>query len=628
MRVLVAVLLALAVIAAQLIYGGLMRTVFGLPSYSIIALAGILGLGVVFWKRAVPPSPGAIVATLVAGGFLIWRSVNSPGQDLAVFYTFLVAACVVVYCLCAAVVTSPASRYVFVGLLLVAALGQVVVAAIQFSEPGYLWPLPWFSEQMKAWYCRPGAGGLARGHGLFLNGNHLAWFLNGMTFLALALACLGRSAIWVKVVLAYVAAVCVAGTVLTLSRGGMVGLAVGMGTFLVLSLVALGIGARDRRLVILMVTLAIVVAGLGGGYYLFSQSTTAQIRMSTMLEDTYRTTLWPAALRQAELEPLIGTGAGSFTQFSRRLRDFSSESDDTYAHNDWAQLMADFGFVGLVLVAFAFCINWRAGFAGFVDALQQRMAVASRPQSNSAAFGLGAMSALAAFAAHSFFDFDMQLPANALLAAACAGFAANSGVALWGSTGKRRAGRWMAGVAACGCGIFLTIMLFRNSEAEWCSLAAENALMKGDFALAGKMADRGLVAVPGHSRLRRLLGEALIQAAPSSKNPRENFVVSTYHLRRSTEFDPNERWNQLMLAISLASLREKRAAEMAHIEAIRLDPGNPAVLEYYALFLEGAGKTDEAIRAYEVATKVPGNKFAAQRLEALRQRVKLPLLQH
>ena len=107
MRVLVAVLLALAVIAAQLIYGGLMRTVFGLPSYSIIALAGILGLGVVFWKRAVPPSPGAIVATLVAGGFLIWRSVNSPGQDLAVFYTFLVAACVVVYCLCAAVVTSP-----------------------------------------------------------------------------------------------------------------------------------------------------------------------------------------------------------------------------------------------------------------------------------------------------------------------------------------------------------------------------------------------------------------------------------------------------------------------------------------------------------------------------------------
>ena len=152
--------------------------------------------------------------------------------------------------------------------------------------------------------------------------------------------------------------------------------------------------------------------------------------------------------------------------------------------------------------------------------------------------------------------------------------------------------------------------------------------MKGDFALAGKMADRGLVAVPGHSRLRRLLGEALIQAAPSSKNPRENFVVSTYHLRRSTEFDPNERWNQLMLAISLASLREKRAAEMAHIEAIRLDPGNPAVLEYYALFLEGAGKTDEAIRAYEVATKVPGNKFAAQRLEALRQRVKLPPLQH
>ena len=83
-----------------------------------------------------------------------------------------------------------------------------------------------------------------------------------------------------------------------------------------------------------------------------------------------------------------------------------------------------------------------------------------------------------------------------------------------------------------------------------------------------------------------------------------------------------------MLAISLASLREKQAAEREHIEAIRLDPGNPAAHEYYALFLEGAGKTDEAIRAYEVSLAVPGTKFAAGRLQALRLRAKQPPLQH
>ena len=83
-----------------------------------------------------------------------------------------------------------------------------------------------------------------------------------------------------------------------------------------------------------------------------------------------------------------------------------------------------------------------------------------------------------------------------------------------------------------------------------------------------------------------------------------------------------------MLAISLTSLRQMRSAEIAHIEAIRLDPGNPAVHEYYALFLEGAGKTDEAIRAYEVSLAVPGTKFAAQRLQALRLQAKLPHPQH
>ncbi|MFA7233098.1 MAG: O-antigen ligase family protein [Terrimicrobiaceae bacterium] len=622
MRILVAVLLALAIIAAQSVYGGLMRAVFSLPCYALVAVAGLLGVGAVFWKRAVPPQPAAVIATLGAGGFLLWRTLNTPGQDLAVFYTFLVTACVAVYCLCSCVVTSPASRHVFVSLLLLSALGQVVVAAIQFSEPGYFWPFPWFSEQMRSWYCKPEATACARGHGIFLNANHLAWFLNGMTFLSLGMACLGRTAVWVKVVLAYVAAACVAGTVLTLSRGGMIGLGTGLVTFFALSLIALGVGARDRRLVILLATLAILTAGLGGGYYLFSQSMTAQARMSRIMEDSYRTNLWPAALRQAQLEPLIGTGAGSFTQLSRRLRDYSSNADDTFAHNDWAQAMADFGFIGLVFILAAFLLNWRAGFLGFVDALRQRMSVASRPQSNSAAFGIGALSALAAFAAHSFFDFNMQIPANALLAAACAGLAANSGVAPWGCTGKRRGARWLAGMASCACGVFLAGLLFQHSGAEWSSLRSENALIQGDFARAAEMASQGLTAAPYHSRLRRLLGEALLQGAPSSKNPRENHVLSTYHLRRSTELDPNERWNQLMLAISLTNLRQKRAAEMAHIEAIRLDPGNPAVHEYHALFLEGSGKTAEAIRAYEVALAVPGTKFSSQRLRALRQRTK------
>lgn len=620
-RILVAALLALAIILAQLFYGGLMRTVFSVPSYGLIAISGVLGIAALFWRRAVPPRAGPLVVTLVAAGYLLWRALHSPGQDLSLFYTFLITACAAVYCLFACVLTTPSSRYVFVSVLLAAAVGQMIVAAIQFTAPGYYWPLPWFSEQIRTWYVKPGAVYL-RGHGIFLNGNHLAWFLNIAAFFALGVACLGRCKVWVKVVFAYLAALCVAGTVLTLSRGGMIGLCTGLAVFLILSAFALGIGARDRRVAILLVTLAAVATGIGGGYFLFSGSATVQARMSKILEDSYRTALWPAALRQAQIEPLTGTGAGSFTQLSRRLRDYNSDSDDTFAHNDWAQTMSDFGFIGLMAVAAILLANWRSGFAGFVNALRQRMAVSSRPQSNSAAFTMGALSALAACAAHSFFDFNMQIPANALLAAACAGILANSGV----SSGSRRGGasRWLCGLAACAAGVFLGLLLEKSARAEWQALQAENALILGDPSAAARAAESGLENAPDHSRLRRLVGEALLQSAPTSGDPRGTFVRSAYYLRRSTERDTEERWNQLMLAISLTSLRKFEAARAAHIEAIRLDPGNPAVHEYYALFLEGVGRRPEAMRAYEVSLALPGASFAGPRLRALRLQAAKP----
>jgi tetratricopeptide (TPR) repeat protein len=232
------------------------------------------------------------------------------------------------------------------------------------------------------------------------------------------------------------------------------------------------------------------------------------------------------------------------------------------------------------------------------------------------------MSALASFAAHGFFDFDMQIPPNALLAAACAGILANSGVAPWGQSGKRRMMRWLTGAVSCVGGIFLSVLLFQYAEPEWAALQAENALIRADYPAAIRAAEQGVAVAPQHARLRRLLGEALIRQAPAEKNPRESYVLSTFHLRRATEGDPSERWNQLMLGISLGSLRLMQSAELAHLEAIRLDPGNPSVHEYYGLFLEGAGRRAAAIRAYENALGVPGTQFAAERLRALRASAK------
>lgn len=623
MRVPVAILLALSIVAAQFVYGGQMRTAFSLPCYALLAVAGILGGCVLFWKRAAAPRLEAVIATLLAGAFLLWRSLHSPGQDLALFYTFLVTACVVVYCLCACVVTSATSRYVLIALLLPVAIWQVLVAGIQFSEAGDFWPLPWFSGQIQAWYSRPEAdSGFA--HGLFLCGGHLAWFLNAAAFLVLGIASFGRFPLWARLALGYIAAVCATGTILTLSRGGMAGLAVGMVVFLLLSLVVFKIADRDQKLVNLLVILAVFAAALSGGYFFFSRSPSTQASLSKTPEDSHQAILWPAVLRQAQLHPLTGTGAGSFTRISRRLGDAPPPFNDTYAHNDWAQAVADFGLIGLVLIAGAFIANWRAGYRGFVGAIRQRVSVAKQPQSNSAAIGIGALSALAACGVHSLFDFSMQVPANALLAAACAGMLANSGISHRDRGGWKQMPRWLAGTASLAAGFFLAILLFGHAKAEWCALRAENALCQGDFDTAVILANQGLERIPSHALLHRLLGEASVRAAASVKNPQENYELSADQLRMATEIDPDERWNQLMLAISLTNLRQQKAAEEAYIEAIRLDPKNPAAYEYYGFHLESEGKTDEAKRTYEVSLQIPGTKFAAKRLRALCQKEKMP----
>lgn len=622
MRIAITVLLAVAVIAVQAFYGGLMRSVFGVPAYFLLVLAGFLTLAAAFWKRAIPPRAGTVFCGLLAGAYVIFRSFESPGPELAQFYSWLALGTLAAFLITSVVVTTPAARYTLLVVLLMAALAHVGVAAFQFSEGNWFWPLPWFSEQMRQWYGGNAdtSHGWSRGSGFFLNANHLAWFLNVCAFLGLAVACLGRLPLWAKIVIGYATACCITGTVLTLSRGGMVGLLSGLTVFFVLSMVVLGVGARDRRAVVFLILLLAAASAVAGGFFLFSQSPRVQTRLEAISGDVYRLSLWPAAIRQFQIEPWTGTGAGSFTRLSRMLRDYNSDRDDTFAHNDWAQLAADYGLVGLVLVALFFVVALAGGLKDFTVALRERMAISSRPQSNSAAFSMGAFSAAVACGAHAFFDFNMQLPANAVLAGIVFGLLANPGASEphhrkgWG-----RISRVGTALAAVICAAVLANELRTSARSEWLALRTENALLTRDYADAIRDGRAALALSPDHARLQRLVGESLLRSAPDSETSTRDYVAAVFHLRRSVEIDPGERWSWLILALASTAAGQPENAEREHLEAIRLDPGAPAPREYYALFLENEGRTADAIRAYEAAVHLRGATFAHQRLRALRE---------
>jgi len=111
--------------------------------------------------------------------------------------------------------------------------------------------------------------------------------------------------------------------------------------------------------------------------------------------------------------PLLGTGLGTYGDLYAVLQ----RTDHTmyFAHNDYAQLLAEAGLLGVgILGAAAFTLGWR------LWRFCRERAAANR------LIDAGAWAALAGAAAHSFFDWNMHAPANAVLACIVAGLAVSS----------------------------------------------------------------------------------------------------------------------------------------------------------------------------------------------------------
>ncbi len=94
---------------------------------------------------------------------------------------------------------------------MVLAGGNLVVGARQFAD-GDSYMLFWFvrSEQY-----------LGRASGFYICPDHLAGFLEVVGCLSLSMALWGRLRGWVKVLLGYGALMCLAGLLITGSRGGL-----------------------------------------------------------------------------------------------------------------------------------------------------------------------------------------------------------------------------------------------------------------------------------------------------------------------------------------------------------------------------------------------------------------------
>lgn len=197
------------------------------------------------------------------------------------------------------------------------------------------------------------------------------------------------------------AALVVIAVVLSLSRGGFAAI--------LFSALLMGVAAATRtlsgkwRAVALMLAAVAVVSGF---LYL---PTDALIRRFAALAETEelsadtRLQIWKDTIRMIRAYLWTGCGLGAYQSALMPFCRTAPMNTVNFAHNDWLQLLAEWGLIGFAL--------W---LVLVVRCFQAAVAASHSPQFSTRMLGLGCFGALAAIALHSLVDFNLYVPANAM----------------------------------------------------------------------------------------------------------------------------------------------------------------------------------------------------------------------
>jgi O-antigen ligase len=258
-----------------------------------------------------------------------------------------------------------------------------------------------------------------RASGTYMSPDHFAAFLEMLLTLAVSYALVGRVRPLTRALLIYASVSILAGLAVTFSRGGWVAAIIGL-----LALLGILMRHRNHRLPALLVVVAITLA-VGGtiGLVKYSTTTPGYFREIDKPESFVRLTwndrrdVWVAAAQMWRDHFWWGVGPAHYDYRFGQYRTENMQMRPLWAHNDYLNLLADWGTMGGAIVLAGMMVfgaglirTWK-----FVRPVEDDFA---RGLGDRAAFFLGAATGLLALAAHSLVDFNLHIPADAVLGVA------------------------------------------------------------------------------------------------------------------------------------------------------------------------------------------------------------------
>jgi hypothetical protein len=278
--------------------------------------------------------------------------------------------------------------------LLLLALGVAIAAA---GITGRLW----YPQGDTIWWVFPIQHGLPGPMGCFVNRNHFGGLLALLSPFAFVLfvECLGRKRIVGAFGAVIALSVMSAAVFLSLSRGAMVAYAAGM--FLTAALLLRRSGLRIGLAAVLL--LAVLGLGITRIPHPVLQQRVASLR-SPLQDDSLHTRMaaWSDTFRIWRAYPLLGAGANGYRMVYPQHRRTSVRAFRAHAENEYVQLLAEGGLVGVGLFVWL-CV---------AVALEIRR---TRGVSSLRLFRIATWGALGAAGTHALVDFPLRVPLYAVV---------------------------------------------------------------------------------------------------------------------------------------------------------------------------------------------------------------------
>ena len=597
---LASLLLALGIIGMEMIGGG-GRPMFPLLAcYIPILLAGFLSIPETLGNRSRLPGPGFLLM-MIAALYLIPRTMVGGDPGLRSYELLRMGGLFLTYMILAVSLVDKGPRLLLIFLICVSAFFQAAAEMYQiYCDPSWQ-PLSLYFAELKACYPQT--------VGTYANKNHLAWLLCAAALFSLSMACWGRLKWTTRSALLYFWLFFSSGVFLSLSRGGSVSLVIGLVLFGLCSLMLLFLSGNRSALISGMIAAGVIgILGVALTYFLIGDASVAS-RLQGVWMDTFREDLWRAAAHDFGMAPFVGMGAGSFQWSARLMMPYES----LLAHNDFAQLLSEYGMIGFLLVTASLTAHFSYGLkclAGF-----------SRPSTDSSGNGVrfsdslailvGCLTVVLAEIIHSFFDFNMHLGASALIAGACLGMLSNPCL----QRREDKQGRaWFGpvmGLIQISLCLLLTLLCLRDWKterdvfhADMTSLGIASPENSKNTAQLVAAARHACEVSPTSARNIMVLEDLLVRCGPIvGMTTPEALDLRLRVLQKVEEEDPGAWYPSMRLAQLWAALGDENRANKSFLLAMQRLPLFALPYEEFAIFLGKEGAVEESAHYFRLSKR-------------------------